>query len=71
MTAAEKLRRIVDNARGDDLERAERCFAGMSEAEMDMPYGQSGKTRREILEDYRRERAEWRAAKMLADSLGD
>ncbi len=37
----------------DDLERAERAFTGFSEAELDMQFGASGKTRREILQSYR------------------
>ena len=65
MDAAEKLRRIVEDARGDDLERAERAFAGMSNKELNEPHGASGKTHREILEGYRQERREWAAARAL------
>ena len=71
LTASEKLRRIVDAARGDDLERATRAFAGMTSAALDEPHGESGKTRREVLDGYRRERQEWNRAKLLAESLDD
>jgi len=69
MDAKAKLLRIVANAKGDDLERAEMAFAGLSRAEMDKEHGQSGKSRRWVLSDYRRERAEWQAARDLAASM--
>lgn len=43
---------IVRNAIGDDLERAKSGFRGLSDKDMDAEYGASGKTRRQILEEY-------------------
>ena len=40
--------------RGDDYERALGAFAKFSSDEMDEPHGQSGRTRRECLETYKR-----------------
>lgn len=56
------IRRAIQNAKGDDLERAEDAFRGMSDDELDRQYGQSGQTRREILDGYREYRKEWAAA---------
>lgn len=36
----------------DDFERAKLAFRGLSDAQMDEFYGQSGKTRRQLLEEY-------------------
>ena len=67
MDAGTKLLRIVDSARGDDLERATRSFAHLSDGELDeRQHGASGMTRREILDDYRADRREWEAARLLA-----
>lgn len=49
-------------ARGDNLERAEAAFRGMTEGEMDRPYGESGKTRRQIVAEYRSTRVRYDAA---------
>ena len=68
MTAAEQLLRIVRDAKGDDLERAEMAFANRPDL-LDHEYGQSGQTRRQILEGYRRGRAEWRGALELLGRL--
>ena len=54
--------RALQAYRGDDLERAERAFAGLSDAQLDRPYGQSGKTCRQILEEYREHVARVQAA---------
>jgi len=69
MDAKTKLVRIVENARGDDLERAERQFAGMSDEDLDKPWGHNGITCREVLEGHRKERREWEAALALAKSV--
>ena len=69
MTAAQKLRQIVNDAKGDDLERATAAFRNCSPAEMNQEYVQSGKLRRTILEDYQQERTEWARAKDLLDQL--
>lgn len=69
MTAKQKLLSIVEKARGDDLERAERAFQGMSDLQLDQQHGESGQSRRQMLESYRQERAEWKAAHLLVLSL--
>jgi len=68
MNATAKLLRIVENAKGDDLERAERAFAGMTDEQLDRQYGHSGQSHRSILEGYRKERDEWEAAHQLAQA---
>lgn len=45
--------RALKNSRGDDLARAEHAFRLCSPAELDQEYGQSGRTRQQILDDYR------------------
>lgn len=69
MTAKEKLLKIVANAKGDDLERAERAFQGLSQKEMNEQHGRSSMTRQALIEAYRLERVAWRAAYDLAKSL--
>jgi hypothetical protein len=66
MTAKEKLMNIVECAKGDDLERAERAFRGLTADQLTEQYGQSGRTKGEILEGYRKERREWEKAYALA-----
>ena len=66
MTAKEKLMHIVRGANGDDLERAERAFRGLTGDQLNEEYGQSGRTKGEILEGYRKERLEWEQAYALA-----
>ena len=68
---ADKLREIVDNAKGHDLECAESSFRRYSITEMFMEYGQSGQTRQEVLDGYRRSRREWQAARDLLEKLLD
>lgn len=67
--AAEKLLRIVQNAGGDNLERANIAFRGLSREQMQEDYGGSGQTRQTILDGYRCEREEWQAAKELLIKL--
>lgn len=69
MTPQQKLRQIVENARGDNLERARLAFGGMTSAQLDEQHGQSGKTRRQILKGYEDERASYEAARALVESL--
>lgn len=66
MTAKERLLRIVADARGDDLERAQAAFKGMTPDQLDQEYGLSRRTRREILAECTRRRREWEAAYELA-----
>ncbi len=53
MTAKEKLLKIIKDARGDDLERAEKQFQGNEK----------------LLKSYRLERAEWQAAYDLVEQI--
>ncbi len=69
MDAKQKLLSIVERSRGDDLERAEHAFRGMSDLQLDQQHGESGQSRRQLLESYRQERAEWKAAHLLVLSL--
>lgn len=52
----EETRRFVlgalENAMGDDLYRAQRAFRGLTSEQMNQQYGESGKTRNEILAEY-------------------
>ena len=66
MSSVEKLRRILNNACGDDLERARAAFRGQAMAEL---HGQSGRTRGDILKEYEKEREEYLAAKQLLNTL--
>lgn len=59
MTVKEKLLQIVLNAKGDDLERCERSYRGLSPEMMDGGHGESGFSRQEVLNRYKMERAEW------------
>ncbi len=71
MTPEQKLIRIVENARGDDLERARMAFGRMSAADLGKQHGESGHTRREILQEYERERELYlKARALLFQKLG-
>lgn len=48
----------VSNARGDNLERAQAAFRGLTDEQFGWQYGASGRTCREVLEGYKRDRAE-------------
>lgn len=66
----EVIKRAMENARGDDLERAKAAFRNCTETELDSEYGQSGKTRREILKEYESHRNDWlQASKELSQEL--
>jgi hypothetical protein len=47
-TAIAALRQMM----GDDAQRARKSFAGLTDALLDQPYGESGMTRREVLRLY-------------------
>ena len=66
MTAKEKLIQIVESAKSDNLERAERAFRGLSGEQLKEEYGRSGRTKGEVLEGYREDRREWEQAYALA-----
>ena len=59
---ADYVMRALRSMKGDDLERAEHAFHGMSEEELDQEYGRSEQTCREILEGYRDSRRDHEAA---------
>ena len=42
----------LENMRGDDLERAKRAFRNCSPEQMNQEYGESGRTRNEIINAY-------------------
>jgi hypothetical protein len=65
MTPEQKLIQIVEGACGDDLYRARVAFGGMSDAELDEHYGQSGQTRRQILQEHERHHALYQDARAL------
>lgn len=46
------IRKALEQYRGDDLYRARSAWRGLSPEEMNKKYGQSGKTRAEILAGY-------------------
>lgn len=54
----------LENMRGDDLMRARRAFWNCSQEQMHELYGNSGKTRRQILDEYeaRESRIDWAIA---------
>jgi hypothetical protein len=62
MTPKEYAIRLLENARGDDLERARWAFRGLTPMQMAEQHGQSGKTRQEILGGYEAERVRYEAA---------
>ena len=45
--------RALENSRGDNAYSAEQVFRGLSSAEMQQEYGNSGQTRQQILDGYR------------------
>ena len=61
-----RIRQAMDRDKDDDFEIA---FKGLSPEEMQGQYGFSGRTRKEILDDYRRSRVEWTEASKLLDEL--
>lgn len=72
MTYVEKadiLRRAMDNARGDDLERAELSFRHLTENQLDEEFGQSRRTKRDVRDEYRERRARWEAAYEFLNQL--
>ena len=61
--------RALVNMRGDDLARARRAFAGLSNFEMSQEYGSSGKTKAEILAEYEEYNEQISAALTWVESL--
>ena len=62
MTPKQKAIQIIKGSFGDDLERMERLVSRLTRAEMRSIHGNSGKTYQEVLDGYRKERAEIEAA---------
>lgn len=54
--------KAMENAKGDDLERAQAAFQNQTKEQLDLEYGVSGKTRRQILRAYEEHREEWQRA---------
>ena len=52
MTPKQRALYALERMKGDDAERARRNFRGFSSDQLELPHGQSGKSRREILECY-------------------
>lgn len=59
----------LENAMGDDLERAEIAFKNYTPEQMATEYGQSGKTCQQILDGYRAHREEVENAILWARTL--
>lgn len=62
MTTQEKIgyiRKAMDAYVSDNLERASAAFRHFDEREMAQQYGDSGKTRQEIIDGYAHERSKW------------
>lgn len=54
--------RALQQMKGDDLYRAEAAFRGLPPDEMKRQYGDSGKTRQQIIDEYRERNAKVDAA---------
>ncbi|MEK6832771.1 MAG: hypothetical protein AABY32_01875 [Nanoarchaeota archaeon] len=67
--AKEKILKALNWATDDDLERAEMSFKNFTPAQMKEQHGSSGKTRQEILDEYRREREQMRYCRQLVIDL--
>ena len=68
MSSRELVIQALEQYRGDNLHRARMAFRHCSPAELQMEYGQSGRTRAEILDEYEKHDAAVNAA--LAWVLG-
>jgi hypothetical protein len=62
VTPKETALRALENLRGDDLYRARAAFRNCTPDEMQQQYGQSGKTRAQIIGEYEAHEAEVNAA---------
>ena len=71
MTTKEILSYILEvlgRTKGDDLERANRAFGRMTEAELDRQWGQSGMTARQVWDGYKADRAKWTEAEQWVET---
>ena len=57
-TPKEVIKSALRQHEGDDLERAKNAFRHCTQAQMQEEYGQSGKTRAQIVAEYEAHRAE-------------
>jgi len=69
MTPQQTARKALDNYKQDNLERAQHAFGGMTDKQMSEQHGLSGRTRREVLDGYIRDRREWQAASEWLDKM--
>lgn len=72
MTNSDKaaiIRRAMQNAKGDNLERTNYAFGNLPDAELDKQHGQSGQTRRGIWQGYKDDRAKWEEANAYLNEL--
>lgn len=67
--AAARLRQAIRQVQGDDLERAELAFRGLTPAQLQEPFGHSGRTKQQVLDEYREHRARDRAAQEFLEVL--
>ena len=61
------IHRAINNACGDDLERAQSAFRHRNSKQMLEQWGTSGKTCAQILEECQTDRQLWNQAKKLID----
>lgn len=61
----------LNQMKGDNLARAEAAFRNCTPAEMQEQYGRSGRTRAEILQEYKDHEAEIFAAILWVESQPD
>ena len=66
-----RLLRMVEQCKGDDLERAERQYGRLSNDELKKVYGSSGGMCKTILEEYRKDRKEWEEVYNYVRNLPD
>lgn len=69
METQEYLLKIVERGKGDDLERFEAAFSNLTSEQLKQPYGNSGMTKQQILDDLRKQRQEWETAHDLLNKL--
>lgn len=62
MTAKEKAIKMLESGRGDNLARAQFAFKKFNPEEMQKQHGESGYTRQQILDSYKKEELEIEAA---------
>lgn len=66
---ADYLRQAMQQAKGDSLERANYQFSRWSDTKLDEPYGQSGRTGRQVWQGHKDARASWKAANAFLEQM--